>query len=422
MAAMADAETPGAGVDFGDFVAAVIVAVGVVDGVHIALLQQLQYRLSAHAGVEHAARKPVQRPMLVLSQQLAQVQRLYALDLFACVAEILHLLGKRFPLRSKVFVAEMLFGGIVFAQFVQDGNHFLQPVGEPALDSVIPTPHFLPVFEAVRYPLIERKRTRVAGVIVERFAQRKYLFVVARDEPLEVRQFAQHAAVDRLEISAVYRFQRIRIRVFVKRQRHAEIFGLGVFGGQRPGALLQPVGYRLVVPFQFADVAQRVHQASAGGVHSVAARQRLRGAVQIPFERQRLVRKIVQRLGCVPQRLNAVLQFARRVLPPLEPAKQRPNLLEVRLERLDLGQPARRLAVLRRQPGVQQLGRAWPRRSQEPAQPVQDRLQRIRLFLRQRVGCVNIGGEIIQVGRAPLHIGGEFAQRLFEVPLRHLDN
>ena len=68
MAAMADAETPGAGVDFVDFVAAVVVAVGVVDSVHIALLQQLQYRLSAHAGVEHAARKPVQRAMLVLSQ------------------------------------------------------------------------------------------------------------------------------------------------------------------------------------------------------------------------------------------------------------------------------------------------------------------------------------------------------------------
>ena len=117
------------------------------------------------------------------------------------------------------------------------------------------------------------------------------------------------------------------------------------------------------------------------------------------------------------------MQLPYRVLPPLHAAKQRLDLLEIGVERIDLGQRARRLSVFRRQPGVQKIFLAVPRLAHEGDQPVQDALQRIRFVrrhVRYGVRRRNIGDQSIQDGGAAVHIGGEFTQFVFELLLRHV--
>ena len=80
--------------------APILVSLIVVQRLHIPLRQQLQHRLRAHSRIEHAVSELPQRPVLRFRQQIAQMQRLYAVYLFARVREILH---RRLIVRQRLF-------------------------------------------------------------------------------------------------------------------------------------------------------------------------------------------------------------------------------------------------------------------------------------------------------------------------------
>ena len=166
------------------FVVGVAAAAAVV-GVHIALRQQIQDRLSAHAGVEHATGKAVQLAMLGFAEQRSEVHILYVRYLFERAVEILNLFGYGFPLRLKLFVGEVLFGFVILGHYVQQLRHILQGVVEGALEPIVSAPELLPVLEAIRNLIVRSRR------VIQRIAQAEYVVVVARVKPLEVRNVIQ---------------------------------------------------------------------------------------------------------------------------------------------------------------------------------------------------------------------------------------